>query len=87
SSAYLLCSAWPHTFCQRCVGQWWRIIGSSSALAIIILKKIDRLINPTAKPHFILIYQQTYPQMVSWVKIYRASRKRFRYNSVAKIIA
>ncbi|ETS31375.1 hypothetical protein PTE_02059, partial [Photorhabdus khanii NC19] len=49
--------------------------------------KIDRLINPTAKPHFILIYQQTYPQMVSWVKIYRASRKRFRYNSMAKIIA
>ncbi|WP_161804250.1 hypothetical protein [Photorhabdus heterorhabditis] len=78
--------AQPHTFSQRCVGQWWRIIGRSSALAIIIFNKIDRLINPTAKHHFILTYQQIYPQMDNRMKIYRASRKRFRYNPRDKII-
>uniref|UniRef100_UPI001CEC54B6 hypothetical protein n=1 Tax=Photorhabdus antumapuensis TaxID=2862867 RepID=UPI001CEC54B6 len=60
--------------------------GGSSALAIIILKKIDRLINSTAKLYFIPTYQQIYPHMASWMKICRASRKRFRYNSVVKII-
>ncbi|MBS9439707.1 hypothetical protein EAE91_21925 [Photorhabdus noenieputensis] len=56
------------------------------ALAIVIFKKIDRLINSTAKLYFIPTYQQIYPQMASWMKIYRASRKRFRYNPVVKII-
>ncbi|WP_205634717.1 hypothetical protein, partial [Photorhabdus namnaonensis] len=34
-------SARPHNVYQRCVGQWWRIIGSSLSLAIIILKKAN----------------------------------------------
>uniref|UniRef100_UPI001389B64D hypothetical protein n=1 Tax=Photorhabdus bodei TaxID=2029681 RepID=UPI001389B64D len=79
-------SARPHNVYQRCVGQWWRIIGRSLELAILILKKIDRLINSTANLYFIPTYQQIYPHMASWMKIYRASRKRFRYNSVVKII-
>ncbi|MBS9443636.1 hypothetical protein EAE89_18705 [Photorhabdus heterorhabditis] len=33
--------AQPHTFSQRCVGQWWRIIGRSSALASVYLKKVN----------------------------------------------
>ncbi|MBS9436278.1 hypothetical protein EAE91_03530 [Photorhabdus noenieputensis] len=32
-------SARPHNVYQRCVGQWWRIIGSSLALASVYLKK------------------------------------------------
>ncbi len=50
------------------------------------LYAIDRLINSTATRHLIPTYQQIYPQMASWMKIYRASRKRFRYNPVVKII-
>uniref|UniRef100_UPI0036D9AFA7 hypothetical protein n=1 Tax=Photorhabdus sp. RM125S TaxID=3342821 RepID=UPI0036D9AFA7 len=65
SSPYWLFSAWPDNVYQRCVGQWWRIIGDSSVLAIIILKKIYRLINSTAKLYFIPTYQQIYPHMAS----------------------
>ncbi|RAX00080.1 hypothetical protein CKY04_16905, partial [Photorhabdus sp. S8-52] len=32
-------SARPHNVYQRCVGQWWRIIGRSLALASVYLKK------------------------------------------------
>ncbi|WP_387492536.1 hypothetical protein, partial [Photorhabdus sp. RM96S] len=32
-------SARPHNVYQRCVGQWWRIIGRSLTLASIYLKK------------------------------------------------
>ncbi|CAQ82151.1 Hypothetical protein PAU_00058 [Photorhabdus asymbiotica] len=39
SSPYWLFSAWPDNVYQRCVGQWWRIIGRSSALASVYLQK------------------------------------------------
>ncbi|WP_217276995.1 hypothetical protein, partial [Photorhabdus heterorhabditis] len=39
SSAYSLSPAQPHNISQRCVGQWWRIIGRSSALASVYLQK------------------------------------------------
>ncbi|WP_208605046.1 hypothetical protein, partial [Xenorhabdus eapokensis] len=47
---------------QHIVGQWWRIIGSFTDVTIVFFENNYRLINYTAKCHFIPTYKQIYPQ-------------------------
>ncbi|MCC8381352.1 hypothetical protein, partial [Xenorhabdus sp. PB30.3] len=54
---------------QLSVGQWWRIIGSFSALTIVFLKKNYRLLHYTAKHHLIPSYAQGYQQSDILLKI------------------
>ncbi|WP_233981907.1 hypothetical protein, partial [Pectobacterium versatile] len=63
------------SFCchHNCVSllpcQWMRIIGTSRQAAIGVLKKNDCLLHSTAKPRFIPIFAQTYPQKAFYSKI------------------
>ncbi|MBS9436830.1 hypothetical protein EAE91_06445, partial [Photorhabdus noenieputensis] len=51
-------SARPHNVYQRCVGQWWRIIGSSLALASVYLKKTFIRSFFQQNPHFCVFFIQ-----------------------------